>query len=303
MSGLIATAEEADPLEGAGLLSSMSDLGGALLADDPTAREIRANAAGVALDGLGALANPLDALAAAGVGWAIEYLWFLREPLDQLAGQPAAIKAQAGTWHNIALELDRVAGEHSRDLGALTGWEGAASHAYRGSGMRLVEALRGCAVDAEALSGELMRNGALVASVRSLIRDAIAELVVEVAGALIGAGVTALVSAGGSVAAWIAWVSARAAAVGSKIVSMVHRLIDVLGEAGARLAELAARVAELSRSAKVAENVAPDGAQVANDVQLETEKQYSKAEREMGGWTPLPTPPGSERRSDAVGGG
>ncbi len=302
MSGLIAAAEETDPLEGAGLLSSMSDLGGAVFADEPTAREIGATAVGAALDGLGALADPLDALFGAGLGWAFEHLRFLREPLDQLAGQPAAIKAQAGTWHNIALELDRVAGDHARDLGALTGWEGAASDAYRTDALRQIEALRGCAADAEELSGELMRNGALVASVRSIIRDTIAELILEIATYLLGAGATAIMTAGGSVAACLAWATTRATAVAMKIAGMVSRLIDVLGEAGARLAELAARVAELSRKAQRVEQGLTDPVSETAGYLTEFEKQGSKAEREVGEWTPLPTPPVFERRVDTVGG-
>jgi hypothetical protein len=38
---------------------------------------------------------------AAGVGWLMEHVSFLREPLDRLMGDPKAIEGHAQSWKNI----------------------------------------------------------------------------------------------------------------------------------------------------------------------------------------------------------
>ena len=86
-------------LEGAGVLSSWSDLGEALPTDrqwDPG--EIGFAASAVALDSLDAAMDPLGALGSAGVGWLIEHVEFLHEPLDWLAGE-------SGTDHRTGPHL------------------------------------------------------------------------------------------------------------------------------------------------------------------------------------------------------
>src|SRR5690606_827093 len=50
------------------------------------------------LEGLGFIANPPGALAGSAVGFLIEHLSFLKEPLDDLAGDPDAIFGVAAVW-------------------------------------------------------------------------------------------------------------------------------------------------------------------------------------------------------------
>src|SRR2546423_3549140 len=124
--------EPVGDLEGAGVLSSWSDLGEAMPTDRPwDAGEIGFAASAAALDSLGTAMDPLGALGSAGVGWLIEHVEFLHEPLDWLAGDPAQITAQAHAWHNMSTELGRIAQDYQRSVQGLIGWDGAAVLAYR----------------------------------------------------------------------------------------------------------------------------------------------------------------------------
>lgn len=232
--------EDAEPLdswEGAGLVSSVADLNSAFAEGDGFS--VAAAAAGVGLDALGFVVDPLGALAQAGVGWVIEHVWFLHEPLDALAGDPTRIVAAARTWHNVAVQLDAVAAAHRSSAAALPGWDGEAADAYRASVERYAHRLGSVGECAEVLSQLVLATGALIGTERALIRDWIAEFVVLVVEIFALGVVLAFLSAGGSLAAVAAWVVERALALSSGIARQVARLLDVLDEAGGHAAQLA----------------------------------------------------------------
>ena len=89
-------------LEGAGVVSSWAELAAALTAEQVDPHQVGFAAAGAGLDTLGAVLHPFDALLQAGLGWLVEHVAFLREPLDALAGDPDAVLAQARHWDRVA---------------------------------------------------------------------------------------------------------------------------------------------------------------------------------------------------------
>src|SRR5690606_16197779 len=131
------------------------------------------------LDTLGAITDPLDSLLTAGVGWLIEHVWFLHEPLDALAGDPAQITAQARTWHNVGRELGAVARDHRAAAAALGAWEGAAGDGYRAAVDGFTGALERAGRDAGTLADLVLTTGAQVGTVRAAVRDAIAGFVAD----------------------------------------------------------------------------------------------------------------------------
>lgn len=153
--------------------------------------------ASAVLGAAGAWADPVAALTAAGVGWAIEHIGPLTGLLDDLAGDPAAVAADAGLLDDAARGLGAVA-QDGRDatLLHLADQEGRAVTAARHFG-------QDAAGDAERVAF-LLRAGAeamrvasgLVEAVRSLVRDAIAELVGMATSSAIAALATAGVTAG-----------------------------------------------------------------------------------------------------------
>lgn len=272
-SPLIVEPEATDWLEGAGLLSDGADLFkiGSKAFDgegfDPSkisAPQATIAMGGAGLSGLAAAANPLDALAGAGLGWLIEHLWFLREPLDQLAGNPNEIKAHAQTWHNVGLELGRIAEEHQRQLGQLGGWQGAAADGYRLAAARQNEVMRQGAASAEELSGRIMTNGTVVATVRSVVRDTIADFVLKLAEWAIAALASAAATAGASLVPIIAGAVASAVKTASKLADLIAKLLRHLEESGAALGKLAGSAETLASGlAKGANGVRPGGEAMA----------------------------------------
>src|SRR5688500_7389269 len=101
-------------LAGAGFADTGEDLVRPVLDGkdtDPVA--LGSDGAAMVLDVACPLTDPLGTLASSVVGWIIENVGFIREPLDKLAGDPPAIEAVGKTWENIAKRLSEEATTYS----------------------------------------------------------------------------------------------------------------------------------------------------------------------------------------------
>lgn len=246
--------EDAEPLdswEGTGFVSSIADLNDAVASDGPDPFEIGYTAVAAGLDTLGAALNPLDSLLQAGIGWLIEHISFLHEPLDALCGDPTQITAQAQTWHNVSKELAGVAAEH-RTAAAVPGWEGAAADAYRRAAEGFAAALDDTAGNAERLSGLILLSGAGVGTERALIRDWIAEFLARLIEFALLCLLSAVITAGGSVASFVVGAVVQAIELGQKIARRVSEVLDVLSEAGGTAAQLSEAIRDTTAQVRAA---------------------------------------------------
>ncbi|MGW4528046.1 RHS repeat-associated core domain-containing protein [Amycolatopsis sp. NPDC004378] len=182
-------------------------------------------AVGTALDALTAVMDPFGAVFAAGVGWLIEHVGPLKAALDGLTGNADEIAAQAQTWTNVAKELEGVSTELvdmvEKDLG---GWSGPAAEAYRkraaDTSMLIASAQKGC----EGASSGVKTAGEVVAAVRTLVRDIIAELV----GHLISWALQVVFTLGIGMTWVVPQVIAAVAKTASKIASLTTKLVKAL---------------------------------------------------------------------------
>jgi hypothetical protein len=245
--------------EGAGVLSSWADLGTALGADDLDPAAVTFTAAAAGLDTLGAALHPFDALLRAGLGWLIEHIEFLREPLDALAGDPAEVLSQARSWHDVAEELRATATDYRQ--ATVPGWDGAAADSYRHAVDELVGALGEASGQALALSRLILVTGAGVGTVRALIRDAITDFLATVLQYLLAAGTLAFLTAGGSLATLVLTVVVRALEVAQDICRRVRLLLDTLAAAGGT----AGRIGEALRHTATRIRAAEPGLRVAGE--------------------------------------
>ncbi len=246
--------EDAEPLdswEGAGFVSSIADLNDALASDQPDPFEIGYSAAAAGLDTLGAVLNPLDALLQAGIGWLIEHISFLHEPLDALCGDPKQITAQAQTWHNVAKEIAGVAAAQ-RAAAAVPGWEGDAADAYRRTAEGFAAALDSTAGDAERLSGLILLSGAGVGTERALIRDWIAEFLSRLIEFFVLCALSAVITAGGSVATFVVGTVIQALDLARRIARRISELLDVLHAAGGTAAQLSWAIRDTTAQVRAA---------------------------------------------------
>ncbi|GAA2978478.1 WXG100 family type VII secretion target [Actinokineospora diospyrosa] len=125
--------------------------------------------------------DPISALLANGIGWAMEYFDPLREMLDELTGKPDVVRAHAATWNNMATELYAMCTDLGEHLNQDTpDWDGAAAAAYRSLMVNNVDALGGLAAISAAMAVATEGAGGLVEFTREIVRDLIADLVARV---------------------------------------------------------------------------------------------------------------------------
>jgi hypothetical protein len=248
-------------LEGTGVFSSWADFSGAVQSGDAYA--IAVNGAAAGLDTLGLIGDPLGSLIAAGLGWMVEHIWFLREPLDWLAGDPLHIKSLAQSWHHVTVELAGASLVVAAGADATTTfWEGPAADAHRADAAHRAEALAAVAAQTDGLAALLINTGAMVGVVRALIRDLIVEWVADI----IKTALIALTTGPGAIPLLIESTIASAAALAGRIGRRISDLLQRLSEAGgvaARLADAARTAADVTRNGAV---VVYHGASVLDDL-------------------------------------
>jgi uncharacterized protein YukE len=201
------------------------------------------------LDGLALVSDPVGALLQYGVSWLIEHVRPLSEALNWLAGDPAAITSHAQTWRNVAGSLRTESATLAAAVRAdVAGWSGAAADAYRRWAHARDRSLQALASAADTMAAIIKGAGALVGTVRLMIRDAVATVVsrlVVYAAELVG-------SLGLATPLVIEQVSALCASWAARIAGWLRALIislrRLMGET-ARLAELIGQLKDRLRPA------------------------------------------------------
>jgi hypothetical protein len=222
-----------------------------------------------ALDLLGAAMDPLGTLASAGVGWLIEHISFLKQGLDELAGNPEAVTAKAVTWSNVSKQLTTSADEYEKSAATLgqSFTDGNAAAAYQATAKSYAATLRGAAGHAQGASTAMNIGAALAGTERGLIRDMISSFV----GELIIKGIAALAASwcsfGGTVAAFIADTviegSILAEKISTKIAKVVEKLETLAKSAGKSKAAIESAANALKKVGKGLDKAVGKGVDVA----------------------------------------
>ncbi|MFG2169484.1 WXG100 family type VII secretion target [Micromonospora chersina] len=194
------------------------------------------------MDALAFVTDPLGQLVAWGVGWLIEHVKPLSDALDELAGDPDQITAYAQTWRNVA----KAAAEAGTDLSAMVDrqvadWSGAAADAYRRASGQHAAALKALGKAAKAMAEATTGAGLLVAMVRGLVRDLIAEFVSVLAVRLW----EWLAEEGLTLGLATPWVVTQVTALAGKWAARITRLLHGLIESLRRLAPILRRLRHL----------------------------------------------------------
>ncbi|MGC7102105.1 RHS repeat-associated core domain-containing protein [Amycolatopsis lurida] len=223
---LVATTQDSTTaVSGAPLLESASDLKATIESGDWTAGAL--GVAGAGLDALGAAMDPFGTILSHGVGWLMEHIGPLKDALDALAGDPAQISAHADTWRNVAVELGAISADLTTMVTADTaGWTGAAADTYRARGADTTKLLAATQNAAEGAASGVRTAGELVAAVRGLVRDIIAELV----GRMISWALQVLATFGIGTAWVVPQVARAVASTATKIADVTGKVVTALGE-------------------------------------------------------------------------
>ncbi|MFC7278298.1 WXG100 family type VII secretion target [Paractinoplanes rhizophilus] len=212
---------------------------------------IDASIGGIAagLDALAFVTDPLGQLVAWGVGWLIEHLKPLSDALDVLAGDPDQIAAYAKTWANVAGAIDGARIKlHDGVAGQLTDWTGSAAAAYRGRSGEYEATLAALVKANNALSEITAGAGLLVATVRMLVRDLIADFVSVLAVRLW----EWLAEEGLTLGLGTPWVIAQVTSLAGKWVGRIAHLLDGLVSSLRRLTPLIRRLGQIIEDLKAA---------------------------------------------------
>ncbi|BBH66677.1 hypothetical protein ACTI_33620 [Actinoplanes sp. OR16] len=134
---------------------------------------------GASLDLLTLTIDPLGGLMAWGVAWLMEHVQPLKEALDHLAGNADEVTAHAATWSNISSHTDQTAQQYANSMP--TDWAGAAADAYQARARTHLNNLSTLATATRGISYAVEGAGLLVALVRGIVRDLIAEFVATLA--------------------------------------------------------------------------------------------------------------------------
>lgn len=125
--------------------------------------------------------DPISALLANGLGWAMEYFQPLRQMLDELTGMPDVVAAHAATWNNMATELASMSADLKAELETgVSSWTGTAADSYVRMMGNNVEAIGGLGAISAAMAAATEGAGGLVQMTREIVRDLIADLVARV---------------------------------------------------------------------------------------------------------------------------
>ena len=235
------------------------------------------------LDALGLVANPLGGLLSAGIGWLIEHLSFLKEPLDDLAGDPAAINKIAAQWgEQIRADVGQIADEYERALSSeINSWKGDAADKYRETADQIVRQIRSLENASTAVSSAVQGSGVLVATVRGIIRDLIAQVVSEIVIAAAAALATSWCSFGASIAAFTGWAVARGAATAGKIAGKISKLLMKLANILNKFGKLRGAVQALAKASRKFGDTAASLGKIAG----RNGQMFKQVQGTMDGWT------------------
>lgn len=259
---LIAKADGPSRFAGSGGVESVANLVHDL-GDDSNWQELAIDGAMIGLDALSMVMNPLGELVKVGVGWLIEHIDFIREPLEVLTGDPGQVKAIAETWENIAKRLDEMTAEYQTAMSLTEGWSGDAATGYRGVAHGYIAALGQIAGQARDAANGVKTAGVVVGTTRAIIFDLIATFISNVITRALLALASSWFTFGASVGVFIASVVADAVQLAAKLQKRLGKLLQaiqqfvskyrVLGDKSADAAKaLGRKSTELGREANKA---------------------------------------------------
>ncbi|WP_433521988.1 RHS repeat-associated core domain-containing protein [Nocardia pseudovaccinii] len=133
---------------------------------------------GVGMEAVSLVIDPIGTIASYGVGFLIEHVKPLSDALDWVAGDPDQIEAYAKTWENVATSIAETSATHKQAVEQdVAGWTGATADAYKKSAADTSSLLSAASTAAKAASDAVRMAGGIVAAVRMVVRDLVAQAV------------------------------------------------------------------------------------------------------------------------------
>jgi hypothetical protein len=265
--GLIAGKSETKGYEGAGILEAAMGVKDGIVERDYLA--IAGNTAVVGLSALGAIMDPFQAIFAAGVGWLMEHVDCLREPLDWLAGDPKEIEGHAATWRNLQKRTYEATEFFVGQVKSTTShWGSESSAAYRERAAQMADGSLALGEVADSMAEFTLIAGSIVGVVRNTVRDLIAEVV----GAAVSKALQALLVV--TLPKIVAEVAIMVAEYTGRIVKVLHRLNEAIAALGSKMPALAGICKRVTNLMDEAISETTYGSVVLNSAKLHEAERY-----------------------------
>jgi uncharacterized protein YukE len=200
--------------------------------------------------------DPFGTLLGSGIGWLIEHVSFLKEPLDQLMGDPDEIKANVEATKATAAEMRVLAETHRNTLAQPQGWTGQSSEAFKANMDTLGQELDALANAVEKKAKIVAISGVLVSVLRDIVRDLIAQLLGTLLAGAIAAAATAFFTFGASIVAFVGVAVGKAVALGVNIASRIAKLVAAMTRQMGRIKNLDEITENVGKGWKRFENAA-----------------------------------------------
>ncbi|ONI80310.1 hypothetical protein ALI22I_43955 [Saccharothrix sp. ALI-22-I] len=171
-------------------------------------------------------------------GWVIDYVAFLRQPIDQLQGDPRSVKATSDAIKSAAERMRTLTETHRTTLAQPVGWSGNSQEAFKSSMDALGQEL-------DSLANVVDKKGVVVATTGAMVqalRDMVVDLVTRYSDSLVPGAITAYVMApftfGASIAVFLGSVVSSAVELGTAIAAKMDSLAAALTRQADRLKKL-----------------------------------------------------------------
>ncbi|SDJ43528.1 hypothetical protein SAMN05444157_3349 [Frankineae bacterium MT45] len=198
--------------------------------------------AGDGLDLLGVISDPLGALGAAGIGWLIEHIGFLKDALDLVGGNPDEVSAKSQTWQRIAAALEKSSADYTQSAQALVSQHtGPAATAYQQAAKNYASTISAAADHAHNAAQAMTIAGVAVGTVRGIIRDSLSQFAADAIWKFVAAQALAIETLGGSEAAFVIDEVAEGSSLAMRNAARITKLVNSLKqlESGARASQKA----------------------------------------------------------------
>ncbi|MBP2335099.1 F0F1-type ATP synthase assembly protein I [Saccharothrix coeruleofusca] len=215
-----------DGFSGAGMVDTVAGLVKSIRENNTAA--IAAYGVGLGFDVVGAALNPLGAVIGAGVGWLIDHIFFLREPLDLLMGDNIAVRLETDKIKKDAEKYQAIATTHVEALKKLDPWTGETAQRFKDSMIKVADEIQAIALGVHGAAEIMATMGACVTAFRSLVRDIIAMVVGNLIGGAITAAGLAPFTFGASIVAFVGVAVATAMEALGRIMRHIANLKSLL---------------------------------------------------------------------------
>lgn len=200
---------------------------------------------------LGFLGVDVDAAGAAGqsplgqlLQLVVSKIDFLAQPLAKLLGSAELVQQQSQDWIAVGQSFTEAGQDYAGGAADLVSWSGNGATEYTQIREAATRIFPSAAQGAQSMSVLVVKAGEMVAEVRAMIWDILAEFLRNVISSALSALAAAVPSFGASIAAFAGWFLGSAANLAQKFFAMLQRLLKAAAEFGKALSEETRKLSE-----------------------------------------------------------